>query len=361
MLPLTLVLLAACGATPAAPGPCDVVTAQVGALPSDLVGWAQDEVDAARLDGDAGHHLLADQAIACLAERGPLDGEARRLRAHLHIQAHRFADAERVSRALVVDFGSWQDRMFLSDALMEQGRFSEAADALDGALALHTNLVLLDRAAWLAWSAGDLDQAVRLQWKAVRMRISSDSEPTAWSTSQLGWYLALQGDPSAAAMLEHALSIVPDYAPALLYRGRLRMYAGDPGAADDLRKAGDTIAARTLLAELEPATDVAAVAHTDPRGHAAWLLDRDPEAALALIEAELADRRDPLTLAIAAHATHRTGADGTALAEEALQSGTREPYVLWLCAQVLGDAELLATAKSFGPGLTPSQHALELP
>jgi tetratricopeptide (TPR) repeat protein len=83
----------------------------------------------ARVANDAGAYAVAEQAAACLESLQPGEPAALLLRGHVLHQMHRFREAETIARRLVavrefaLDFG------LLGDALLEQGRVAEAAEA----------------------------------------------------------------------------------------------------------------------------------------------------------------------------------------------------------------------------------------
>lgn len=309
----------------------------------------------ARLTGDPGFYTLADVAVSCALATDPRDGAALRQRAFLLNQFHRFAEAEAIIRPLATATDSADDWVVLSDSLLDQGDLRGAAEALDRALATETSLRTLDRAAWLVWQQGDLDRAISLERRAVRLGVTGDHEAIAWSLTRLGWFLALADKPTDA--LDAALVEVPGYRPALIARGRLHLHRGEVEAARaDLIAAGDTVAAKVALASIDPTVNVDAVGRQDARGYALWLADHgEAPRAMRLLEGELADRQDAITRVAYAWAAHQAGGDGAAIANEALASGVRDPETLLRAGMVLGKADLVRDALRLGPGLLPPQ------
>ncbi len=317
-------------------------------------------MDEARLTGDPGFYTLARSAAECALLNQPGDPEARRLISQTHLRFHRFTQVEEEARALLTETDSWQDHLLLGDALMEQGRLVEAAVSYKVAVERRPGPQTYDRIAHLRWLIGDLEGALDMERLAARAATPQEPEAAAWVLTRLGWLEALAGGPTQP--LDQALAILPDYPPARLARGRLRLHRGNlKGAREDLLAAGRTVAAARALEELDPDVDVRAVRLQDPRGYAMWLAEHDAEGAVALLEAELAVREDAVTRMALAYARFRTGLDTSTEAREVLASGILEPETLWQGAQVLGDPALLLQAKSMGPGLLPSQHALDLP
>jgi tetratricopeptide (TPR) repeat protein len=125
-------------------------------------------ISKARLSNDPGFYTRAEQAAACLAAIRPDDPASLLLRGHVLHQLHRFSEAEAVARRLVslrefvLDFG------LLGDALMEQGRLAEAAEAYQKMIDLKPFYQSYTRAAHLRWLKGDLDGAIVMMNAAVK-------------------------------------------------------------------------------------------------------------------------------------------------------------------------------------------------
>lgn len=339
------------------PGPRASERAAAG---DDALTIARLHVREARETGDPGFYTLADQALTCALQRRPDDLEAARLSVHVTLQFHRFAEAEARARKLAEAHGHWMDWMLLGDAVMEQGRLDEAAEAYQRAVDQRPGLELYDRIGWLYWLWGDLEGALEMQRLAVAAGTPRDPEPLAWVLTRLGWLNALQGRP--APEIETALGLLPDYKPARFARGRIRLAAGDmAGAAEDLRAAGRTVEAAWALQETGLATSAdpspATLRSQDPRGYACWLADQDPVEAVRVLEEELKTRQDAVTRIAHGYARSRAGQDGAAEIREALATGIAEPRSLFQAGVVLGDQALLARAASMGPGLLPSELA----
>jgi tetratricopeptide (TPR) repeat protein len=367
-LALTL-LLAACAAPPPAvpappdtcvmyqapaKGPMEVERRTAGDKP---VAVAELFIREARISGDAGFYTLADTALSCALARKPDDAAARRLQAHVWIQFHRFAEVEALAAPLAAAKDAiWLDHLLLGDARMEQGKLDGAAEAYQRAADLRPGLEVYDRVAWLRWLWGDVTGAVEMQTLAVQAGTPTDPEPFAWVLTRLGWLHALQGAP--APEIDAALRLLPDYRPALLARGRLRLAAGDSTAAADLRAVGPTVEAVWALSELDPTASVEGVKAQDPRGYAMWLTPRDPKRALEILNDEWAIRQDATTRmarAWAAQGAGDTSIDVSTEARAALATGIVEPRVLLIGARVLGDDTLRQRALAMGPGLLPSE------
>ncbi|MDP2317007.1 MAG: hypothetical protein Q8P41_29205 [Pseudomonadota bacterium] len=338
-----------------APGP---LAAERSAAGDAAVAVANLYVREARVSGDPGFYTLAESALECALARAPGDKEALRLRAHVWLQFHRFADVEaETTRLSAAPDATWLDHALLGDAQLEQGKLDAAGEAYQRAVNLRPNLESYDRIGWLRWLWGDLDGAVEMQALAVSAASPLDPEPYAWVLTRLGWLHALQGVP--APELDAALKLLPNYRPARFARGRLRLHTGDPAAAEDLRAAGATVEAVWALSELDATASVEAVKAQDPRGYAMWLTPKDPAAALALLQKEWTERQDATTRmarAWAAFCAKAPSVDAPAEARAALATGIVEPRVLWMGAEILGDDTLRQRALAMGPGLLPSER-----
>ena len=146
------------------------------------------------------------------------------LRGHVLHQMHRFAEAEQIARQLVtlrefvLDFG------LLGDVLMEQGRVTEAAGAYQKMIDLKPFYQSYTRAAHLRWLRGDLDGAIEMMHAAVKAASPRDRESVAWAYARLAVYELQRGRlAEAARMTDASLQYVPDYAAALLARGRMQL------------------------------------------------------------------------------------------------------------------------------------------
>lgn len=268
----------------------------------------------ARTANDAGDYVLAEKTAECLEALHPADAGALLLRGHTLHQRHRFAEAEAIARRLVATREYVLDFGLLGDALMDQGRIPEAAAAYQKMIDLKPFYQSYTRAAHLRWISGDLDGAIELIQRAIDAAGSRDRESIAWAYTRLSLYQLQRGRLAAAERATNAaLSFQPEYAAALLARGRVllafdrlagavdalkRAAALNPlpeyqwALADALRSSGLAHDAQTIENEL-----VATGATVDPRTLALFLATRrrDPAQALALTERELQSRADVFT------------------------------------------------------------------
>jgi tetratricopeptide (TPR) repeat protein len=312
----------------------------------------------ARLSNNPGDYTLAEKAAACLEARYPDEAAALLLRGHVLHQLHRFGEAEQLARALVARRTIVLDYGLLGDALMEQGRLSEAAAAYQKMLDLKPFYQSYTRAAHIRWLKGDLPGAIVAMRLAIDSASSRDPESSAWAWTRLSAYELQAGRPDdALKAADTALRHQPDYAAALLARGRIllalkrsteaiaplsRAATLNPlpeyqwALADALRVQGRPDAAAAV--ELEIATSGAAA---DPRTVALYLATRrtGTDKALALAKEELRSRADIFTLD--AHAWALAAAGRVVEAREvigrALAEGTEDAR-LFLHAGVIHGA-----------------------
>lgn len=312
----------------------------------------------ARAANDPGDYKLAESTAGCLESEHPGDPAALLLRGHALHQLHRFAEAERIARALVTKREFVLDYALLGDALMEQGRLGEATTAYQRMIDLKPCYQSYTRAAHLRWLRGDLDGAIDLIRRALAAASPRNPESIAWAYTRLAMYELQRGRLSdAAAAADAALSFQPDYAAALLARGRALLALGRSGeAVDPLRRAArvnplpeyqwalaDVLRLRGLDEEAESAERdlMDRGAESDPRTLALFLATRgaDADQALALTERELRLRADVFTEDARAWALIAAGRTDEARAAmtRALAENTRDAR-LFLHAGVIAAA-----------------------
>ena len=116
-------------------------------------------------------------------------------------------------REFVLDFG------LLGDALMEQGRLAEAAEAYQKMIDLKPFYQSYTRAAHLRWLRGDLDGAIDMMQAAVKAASPRDPESIAWAYSRLAVYELQRGRLAEAGADGRRVAAV---------RARLRRRAARP-------------------------------------------------------------------------------------------------------------------------------------
>src|SRR5262245_24970970 len=300
-------------------------------------------ISKARVTNDAGYYTVAEQAATCLESIQPSDPAALLLRGHVLHQMHRFREAEAIARRLVtlrefvLDFG------LLGDVLMEQGRLAEAADAYQKMMDLKPFYQSYVRAAHLRWLKGDLDGAIKLMTAAVKSASPRDPESVAWAYVRLATYHLQRGQfVEAERMISSSLTFVPDYAAALLVRGRIQLAQNKRAeAVASLEKAARlnplpeynwTLA--DALRSVNRIDDAISIEQTlladggDPRTVALYLSTRQTnvEKAVDLARAELEKRSDVFTLDALAWALARAGRieEASTVMSRALAEGTMD-------------------------------------
>jgi tetratricopeptide (TPR) repeat protein len=312
----------------------------------------------ARTLNDPGDYTLAEKSAECLEMRQPGEPMALLLRAHVLHQMHKFSEAEALARRLVAMREFVLDYGVLGDALLEQGRVEEAGDAYQKMIDIKPFYQSYVRAGHWRWLKGDVAGALELARLAINAASPRDRESVAWAYTRLSHYELQQGRLEAAdRALSTALAHVPDYAAALLARGRVRLaQRRHRDALDTLQTAArlnplpeyqwtladalrlnrrDGEAARVEREILERGeTD-------DPRTLALFLATRGHELsrAVVLAERELAVRADVFTHDAHAWALFAAGrpAEAAAAMERALAEGTRDAR-LFLHAASIADA-----------------------
>lgn len=146
----------------------------------------------------------------------------------LQLARHEFADALVSGREAVKRSPSLSSaRAVEVDALVELGRYGEAAKAVGEMFALRSDLATLARVSYLAELNGDLPVALRAMQMAAAMPALAP-ENVAFVESLIGNLLVYTGDPAgAAAAYERALGHVPAHAPSIAGQARLSVGSGD--------------------------------------------------------------------------------------------------------------------------------------
>jgi tetratricopeptide (TPR) repeat protein len=313
----------------------------------------------ARLSNNAGDYAVAEQAAACLESITPDEPAAWLLHGHVLHQLHRFSDAEAIARRLVATREFVLDFGLLGDVLMEQGRVAEAATAYQKMIDLKPFYQSYTRAAHMRWIKGDLGGAIEMMHAAVQAASPRDKESVAWAYSRLALYELQRGTlAEASRMADASLHYVPDYAAALLVRGRIELAQG---------KTDDSVRTLTRAVELNPLpeyqwtladalrlqhrADAAAVIETqlthqgafdDPRTMALYLATRREASgkAIDLARRELTSRQDVFTLDALAWALASAGQtrEASELMARALAEGTEDGR-LFLHAAVIAAAD----------------------
>jgi tetratricopeptide (TPR) repeat protein len=322
----------------------------------EQLGWAF--VGKARGSFDPGFYKLAEQCALCLDAKKPGCAEALLLRSHVLNSLHKFKEAEQTARELVKKRGMHFDYGVLGDALMEQGKLDEAVVAYQAMMDQKPSPQAYSRAAHMRWLKGDLPGAIELMSWAAGVGNPRDPESAAWTRVRLARYEWQAGDTKRALeLIDDALAWQPDYAPALLERGRIMLAWGNTTEAIEALK--QAAASNSLpeyqwtLSEALRAADLieeaqAVEAHLkrrgavdDPRTLSLYLATRgeDVPAALRLANTELETRADAFTLDALAWAWMAAGDTEQAwrFVQRAIAEGTQDGR-LFLHAGVIASA-----------------------
>ncbi|MCE9671149.1 tetratricopeptide repeat protein [Myxococcus stipitatus] len=273
----------------------------------------------------------------------------------------------------------------LGDALMELGRYDEAAAAYQRMMDLKPSHATYTRVGYLRLLEGDVEGAISVLKLAASSADPMDDDTVARALCELGDAFLAQGSPDVAFdYFTVALSRRPGLDRAHVGRGHvLRARGDDAAAADEFRAA---VAARPLAthhallaealeaqglkaqAQVEYGRALASASREDDREHARLLLDlgRDAARAEQLARREHERRQDVFTQAVLAQALLAVGKvdEARAMARSAMRLGTpsaRIAYVAGLVAAATGDPETarqqLTAALQGIPRLSPRQAA----
>lgn len=362
--------------------------ARLRSQPRDFVGWAAlglAHVERARTDGDPSRYPRAERALERSLELAPGNDHALAGRAALAAARHDFTDAltsaDRALRANPYNEHALCSRI---DALVELGRYDEAARAADTADTRRPGIPVFTRYAYVRELRGEVDTARRVLEQALAG--ASSPADVAHVATQLGRLAWNQGE-YRAALRHYARALAADdtHLPALEGRARARAASGDPdGAARDL----EAVVARAplpgplvALGELHEARGEEAKAREQYALVDAWTalaraggvnvdLDTalaaadhgDGEAALRAARAEWDRRRTVHTADALAWALHVAGRDDEALpyARRATATGYRDAsflHHLGMIERAVGrerDARRhLTAALDLNPGFSP--------
>jgi tetratricopeptide (TPR) repeat protein len=278
----------------------------------EQLGWAF--VAKARESFDPGFYKLAEQCAWCIEKRNSQSQEAMLLHAYVLQNLHCFKESETLARRLVQQRGLSFDYGLLGDALMEQGKLSDAVEAYQRMMNLKPDLRAYARAAHVRWLKGDLAGAIEAMQLAASAASPSDAESAAWVNTRLAFYEFQAGHADEAERrCAFALSLQNNYAQTLLLKGKMLLAQNRfPEAMEALQNAAKLSplpeyqwmlaeALRAVGRETEASgIEVQLRKHapsTDPRTLALFLATRgeNPETALRLARAELRSRSDVFT------------------------------------------------------------------
>jgi tetratricopeptide (TPR) repeat protein len=330
----------------------------------EQLGWAF--VAKARESFDPGFYKLAELCAWCMEKRKPQSQESMLLRAHVLQNLHRFKESETLARSLVQARGLSFDYGLLGDALMEQGKLSDAVEAYQRMMNLKPDLRAYARAAHMRWLKGDLAGAIEAMQLAVSAASPSDAESAAWVNTRLAFYEFQAGHvDEAERRCAFALSLQNNYAPTLLLKGKMLLAQGRfREAVDALQNAAKlnplpeyqwTLAEALRAAGRENEASGIEVqlrrhgASSDPRTLALFLATRhdNPSTALRLARTELGSRSDVFTHDALAWSLAAAGnlAEAHGEMQRALAEGTEDARLFFHAAVIASQAGHVADAE----------------
>jgi tetratricopeptide (TPR) repeat protein len=329
----------------------------------EQLGWAF--VAKARESFDPGFYKLAEQCARSIEMRNPQSQEAMLLRAHVLQNLHRFKESETLARRLVQQRGLSFDYGLLGDALMEQGKLSDAVEAYQRMMNLKPDLRAYARAAHMRWLKGDLAGAIEAMQLAVSGASPSDAESAAWVNTRLAFYEFQAGHiDEAEQRCAFALSLQKNYAPTLLLKGKMLLaqnrFREAVDALQDAAKLNPLPEYQWTLAEALRAAgreneasgiEVQLQKHgasSDPRTMALFLATRhqNPETTLQLARTELGSRSDVFTHDALAWSLAAAGylAEAHSEMQCALAEGTQDARLFFHAAVIASQAGHAADA-----------------
>jgi tetratricopeptide (TPR) repeat protein len=199
-------------------------------------GW----VRKARLSSDPGFYRSVDACAAVALEVEPELVPALELRSLVLMNDHRFEEARLIAEdVLARDPGSFVALGTLADALLELGRYDEAAAAAQRQMYARPSMATYSRGSYLRWLRGDTRGAKALIKDALISRDARDPEPAAWTFVEAASIFWQEADfDGADAVYAEALRWLPDYPAALVGRGRIALARNAaPAAVSYLEKA----------------------------------------------------------------------------------------------------------------------------
>lgn len=316
------------------------------------VALGQAWVRKARQSADPGFYLNADACADIALERVPDHKLALDLKGLVLLNGHRFEDARALAERVVAAHP--EDPMAygtLSDAFLELGRYDEATAAAQRMVDLKPNLPSYSRASYLQWLRGDVVGAKQTARSAIDAgRDTRDPEPRSWVLVQAAMIFLGEGDVDGAdAGFDKALEKAPEFAPALVGKGRVAMAKKDYARAAELFSRAHTSSplvetawllgdARAKAGDDKGAAEAYAIVErdgkrTDPRTLSLFLStkDRSPEEALRLAREEYEARKDVVTEDALAWALFRAGKikEAKASITRARRLGTKDARLMY--------------------------------
>ena len=328
--------------------------ARVAADPGDgeaAVRLADALMRAARVHSDASLPLEAERALRATLQHGA-DYAAQRMLAAVYLSQHRFREGLEVALKAQADYpqDAWNYAV-AGDALLELGRYDEAFDMFDKAMAMRPDAGAYARVAYAKELRGDLGGALEVMRMAAEATAAQDVEARAWVHAQLA-LLSLQAGrlEDAERDLRRAEFLFPGHPYVLNGRTRLAIARGRyRDALEMVLRAPDTPETLALRGDLQSRLGNSVEAEASyleserleregwqseqpqPGALARFLAERDRRIgeAVALAERAAAERADIHTMDALAWSYFKAGrvADAARAIGRALRTGTADPRI----------------------------------
>ena len=305
----------------------------------------------ARVQSDAALPLEAERVLKTTLQHGR-DYAARRMLAAVYLAQHRFADALDVAKEAQAERpqDGW-NYATAGDALLELGRYDEAFDMFDRAIARRPDAGVYARIAYAKELQGDLGGALAVMKMAAEATAPQDVEATAWVRTQLGLlHLQRRELDEARRQFAHAEFLFPGHPYPLTGQVRLAVERGDydralrilerlPETPESVAMHGDLLAAlgqsaraEAMYVESERLERAGWKSEQPQPGALARFLaarDRDVAEAVRLAERAAAERQDVHTMDALAWAYFKAGrtADASLAIGRALRTGTLDAHI----------------------------------
>ncbi len=324
----------------------------------------------ARVTGNGGLTVQAEQALQGVLGEDPGDYDAQRMLGAVYLSQHRFRKAIAAARRArdMRPTDAWNYGV-MGDGHIELGEYDAAFAAFQTMMDLRPSAAAYGRAAYAIELRGDLDRALATMRMAANATTPHDPESQAWHHAQLGdLYYRLGRLDDAQREYNHANFVFPSHPFAMVgiarvtaargeYRGALSLYRQQleraptldvAAAAGDLSaRLGDPVAAERYYAMAE----AIARENTMSDGSLAGFLaerDRKRDEAVRLAERTAATRHDIFTEDALAWAYFKVGRfdDAAAASARAMRTGTRDRRILYHAAAIrnaVGDKEAART------------------
>jgi tetratricopeptide (TPR) repeat protein len=306
----------------------------------------------ARVSGNAGLALRAEEALTRVLRDDPLTYEARRMLGAVYLSQHRFREAIREARRASAQrpTDDWNYGV-IGDGHLELGEYEEAVSAFQQMMDLRPTAGAYARAAYALELRGRLEAALEAMRLATDATPPDDRESMAWHHAQLGDLYRQMERPQEAA-LEYAWADRSFPSHPFAERGMAELLAagGDLAGAvakfdalmarspspDLAARLGDLYAALGRGADASRAYALAEAGWRFDAPHPAQLArfladhDRKLDEAVALAERTAAERHDIFTEDALAWCYFKSGRvrEAAAAIARAQRTGTRDRTIL---------------------------------